>query len=199
MGKKEVLKETAPAVKEVIAAKSTSTAVKSTSTVTATAAKSTSTAVKETLKTNNKDTIAKTTTVANSKNEDSATKLVTPKEDTKETLVVETPVKKARKPRVKAETKETVTKKPEVTEVESKKVETKKAVEKPVKVQTNVYVEYLGVQIEEAAVIEQVKNIWVKELKKKLQDIKSLSLYIKPEDNAAYYVINGDVTGSVIL
>ncbi len=27
--------------------------------------------------------------------------------------------------------------------------------------------------------------------------MKSMDLYVKPEDGAAYYVINGDVTGKV--
>lgn len=29
--------------------------------------------------------------------------------------------------------------------------------------------------------------------------IKTMDLYVKPEDNAVYYVINGDVTGKVEL
>ena len=34
---------------------------------------------------------------------------------------------------------------------------------------------------------------------KKAADMKELKVYIKPEENAAYYVINGDVTGCVSL
>ena len=29
--------------------------------------------------------------------------------------------------------------------------------------------------------------------------IKDITLYVKPEDNAAYYVVNGDVTGKIEL
>jgi hypothetical protein len=31
------------------------------------------------------------------------------------------------------------------------------------------------------------------------KDIKSLDIYVKPEESKAYYVVNGDVTGSVEL
>ena len=34
---------------------------------------------------------------------------------------------------------------------------------------------------------------------KKEKDLKDVKIYIKPEENAAYYVINGDVTGAVGL
>ena len=32
---------------------------------------------------------------------------------------------------------------------------------------------------------------------KKEKDLKDIKIYIKPEENKAYYVINGDITGSV--
>lgn len=31
------------------------------------------------------------------------------------------------------------------------------------------------------------------------KDIKSLDIYVKPEENKAYYVVNGETTGSVEL
>ena len=31
------------------------------------------------------------------------------------------------------------------------------------------------------------------------KDIKSLDIYVKPEENKAYYVVNGEATGSVEL
>ena len=32
-----------------------------------------------------------------------------------------------------------------------------------------------------------------------VKDIQSIELYVKPEENTAYYVINGDVTGSFFI
>ena len=46
--------------------------------------------------------------------------------------------------------------------------------------------------------IAAVKKEWTK-AKHKISDIKSMELYVKPEDYAVYYVINGDTTGKVWL
>ena len=55
----------------------------------------------------------------------------------------------------------------------------------------------MGRQVEEKDMIAAVKKAWTKENKKKVGDIKDIALYIKPEDNAAYYVINEQYTGCV--
>lgn len=57
------------------------------------------------------------------------------------------------------------------------------------------YVEYYGKQIDEATLIKEAKSIWTKG-GNKISDLKSLDLYIKPEESMAYYVFNNDVTGS---
>ena len=41
----------------------------------------------------------------------------------------------------------------------------------------------------------KVKEIW-KEMGKKAADLKDIKVYVKPEENAAYYVINNEETGS---
>ena len=48
------------------------------------------------------------------------------------------------------------------------------------------------------AVIASVKKDWTKQ-KHKISEIKSIELYVKPEDYAVYYVINGEHTGKVWL
>ncbi len=60
------------------------------------------------------------------------------------------------------------------------------------------YVEYYGKQIDQAALIKEAKSIWTKS-GKKAADLKSLNLYIKPEENTAYYVFNDDETGSFVI
>ena len=45
--------------------------------------------------------------------------------------------------------------------------------------------------------IASVKKAWTKAAGKKVADIKSIDLYIKPEEGAVYYVVNGTDTGSV--
>ena len=45
-------------------------------------------------------------------------------------------------------------------------------------------------------IVDKIKNEWVA-AGHRLSSIKSLDVYIKPEDYTAYYVINGKVTGKV--
>lgn len=127
---------------------------------------------------------------------------------TKKTGVVETPSVKTET--VKAEpvtssTSEKVVEKAEekkaaVTAASEKKAAVKKtttkktAAKKEMKVRA--VVEYYGKQVEEKDMIANVKKAWTKS-GRKVGDIKSMELYIKPEEAAVYYVINGTDTGSV--
>lgn len=70
----------------------------------------------------------------------------------------------------------------------------KKAAKKDIKVKA--FVEYYGKQVEEKDIIARVKKAWTKS-GKKVGVIKEMDLYIKPEENAVYYVINGTETGAV--
>lgn len=54
-----------------------------------------------------------------------------------------------------------------------------------------VFLEYRGIQVSQEAILEAVKADW------KGEAIKTLEVYVKPEDGAAYYVVNGDSTGKV--
>lgn len=44
-----------------------------------------------------------------------------------------------------------------------------------------------------------MKEIWTKNLKRKVGEMKDVKIYLKPEESAAYYVVNGDTTGRVDL
>lgn len=84
--------------------------------------------------------------------------------------------------------------------VEKKAEEVKKAAApKKTAVKETVYLQYLGKEINKDDLMKAVKEIWTKEMKNKVSDLKSVTLYIKPEENMAYYVINNDVTGSIAL
>lgn len=78
-----------------------------------------------------------------------------------------------------------------------KKTATKKAAAKKEETNTEVYVQFWGREIHTKDVVESIKKVWTEEMGKKESDIKELKVYIKPEDNGAHYVINGDITGFV--
>lgn len=79
------------------------------------------------------------------------------------------------------------------------KAAAKKAPAKKAAVKETVYLQYLGKEIDKDELVKQVKDIWTNELKNKAADLKDVTLYLKPEENAAYYVVNGDVTGKIEL
>lgn len=63
---------------------------------------------------------------------------------------------------------------------------------------TTFFVEYYGKQIDQETLIKEAKSIWTKN-GNKAANLKSLNLYIKPEENTAYYVFNDDETGSFVI
>lgn len=48
-------------------------------------------------------------------------------------------------------------------------------------------------------ILQNAKNVWAYDLNNKVSDIKSMELYIKPEEDRVYYVINDKEAGSFIL
>ena len=65
-------------------------------------------------------------------------------------------------------------------------------------VSQNVYIQFAGKEVKTEDLVEQVKAAWAAE-GHRASSIKSLELYVKPEDMAAYYVINGKVNGKLEL
>ena len=60
-----------------------------------------------------------------------------------------------------------------------------------------VYIQFMGREVYTKNILSNVRRIWTDELGKKEKDLKDIKIYIKTEENKAYYVINGDITGSV--
>lgn len=110
-------------------------------------------------------------------------------------VVEKAPAKKA--PAKKAEAKKATAEKKEVAEKKApaKKVPAKKAAAKAETVITLEFGDYSAIM---ATVEEKVKAQYVAE-GHKASSIKTLNIYVKPFENSAYYVVNGDVTGRVDL
>lgn len=89
------------------------------------------------------------------------------------------------------------TKVPVETKAPAKKTPAKKTVTKK-DIKVKAVVEYYGKQVEEKDMITAVKKAWTKS-GRKIGDIKTIDLYIKPEEGAVYYVINGIDTGAVVF
>ena len=93
---------------------------------------------------------------------------------------------------VKAETKteapKAEEKKAEEPKKETKKAPAKRAAAKDIK--TSVVVQFAGQEVTEKELIAAVKKAYTKK-GNKVGDIKTIEIYVKPEENAAYYVVNG--------
>lgn len=79
----------------------------------------------------------------------------------------------------------------------TKKAPAKKAT-KEVKKETVITVQYQGNEVAVASVEDKVKAAFVAE-GHKASSIKTLNIYVKPEEFSAYYVINEKYTGRVDL
>lgn len=160
---------------------------------------------------------AKKTTQTTKKAED--VKINAPVKTVETVETVKTVKTETAAPAVKAEVKETVKEAPkaevkaEAVKAEAPKAEKKAEVKaapkkrgpKPKTEKTekkeavqNVYVQFAGKEILTADLVAQVTEKWVA-LGHRASSIKELNLYVKPEDSAAYYVINGKESGKIEL
>ena len=112
---------------------------------------------------------------------------------TEEIVKVEETVKVEKKATAKKATKAKAEKtEKEVVEKKTTKRTTKKAVK------TTFVVQAAGKEVSMEDAIAKVKEAWVAEGNKEAE-LKEIAVYVKPEDKAIYYVVNGDVTGKVEL
>ena len=100
---------------------------------------------------------------------------------------VEAPKAEKKAPAKKAATTKTTT---------TKKATTAK--KETVKKETVITIQHQGNEITVASVEEKVKAAFVAD-GHKASTIKTLNIYVKPEEYAAYYVINDEFTGRVYL
>ena len=86
-----------------------------------------------------------------------------------------------------------------MTEEEKKAAEKKREeeIKKAENLKPEVYVQYQGNETEVGALVESAKADF-KQAKKRTR-ITELKLYFKPEEGAAYYVVNGQYEGKISL
>ncbi len=127
------------------------------------------------------------------------------------TVEVKTEVE-AKKEETKAPVKKATAKKAEPKKAEPKKVAkapakkatatktaAKKAPAKKAEVAASISVQFAGKEYKTEDFVKIAKDVWQYDLGKKVADFKSVELYVKPEESAVYYVINGEVTGNFAI
>ena len=80
----------------------------------------------------------------------------------------------------------------------AKKAAPKKTAKKA-SAKVELFLQFAGKEYTEKDIFQKVKDVWTKQMKNKVGDLKDVQIYIKPEEFVAYYVINGETTGKVDL
>lgn len=63
---------------------------------------------------------------------------------------------------------------------------------------TKIFVEFKQSQYDMDLILEHIKEQWCNE-GNKIKDIKTLEIYVKPEDGKVYYVLNGIENQLILL
>ena len=119
--------------------------------------------------------------------------------------VKEAEVKKAA-PAAKAEKKAPAKKAPAKKTAEKKAVapaaktaEKKAPVKKAAKVEETVNFQFSGKSYTPDDLMKIFKDVWKYDMNGREEDIKNVELYVKPEENTTYFVVNGSITGSFFI
>lgn len=130
----------------------------------------------------------------------------TKKLETKAGVLVDTPAAEEKKAATaKTAAKKTTAKKAAARTTAAKKTAakkttaTKKAAAKKAEIKTEMYLQFSGKEYSQEEILQKVKDIWTYDLHQNVDDIKDVQLYLKPEESAAYYVVNGVESGKVVL
>ncbi len=116
-----------------------------------------------------------------------------------EAEVKETSKAAAKAPAKKAAAKKAPVKRAAKKEAAEKKTPGRKPAAKKVEVKETVNFQFNGKSYTPEDLLKSCKDVWKYDLNGKEEDFKSVELYVKPEENTTYYVINGDVTGSFFI
>ncbi len=116
--------------------------------------------------------------------------------------VKKAPAKKAAAPKKEA-AKKAPAKKAEAPKAAAKKAPAKKAAapkkEAAKKAVASLYVQFADKSYSMDELVKIAEDVWVYDLGKKASDMKSVEIYVKPEESRAYFVVNGTENGSFLI
>lgn len=116
------------------------------------------------------------------------------------TTVPKTEEKAAVKPAAKAEEKKvSVSATAPAKKAAGRKAAAKKSAAKKTELKTSVCLQFAGKSYTEEDLVKMARDVWKYDLKQKLGDLVSIELYVKPEENTAYYIMNKDFSGNFYI
>ena len=128
-----------------------------------------------------------------------AAKAEEPKTEVKKAEAPTTLVKTESAKAPKEEVKKAPVKKEPVKKTPVKKETAKKAPAKKAELQNELYVQFGGKSYSQEDLLKIAKDVWKYDLNQKEADLTSVQLYVKPEEEMVYYVMNKEFTGSFYI
>ncbi|MDY2606461.1 MAG: DUF6465 family protein [Lachnospiraceae bacterium] len=113
--------------------------------------------------------------------------------ETKATANSTVEAKAVEAPAKKAAAKKPATKKATTT---AKKTTAKK---EAAEINATYVLQFSGKEVVASDILETVKKVWVDKFQGKLEEIKTIEIYIKPEEHRAYFVVNGLSNGDYFV
>ena len=111
--------------------------------------------------------------------------------------VEKTAGKKPEEKAVEAQPAEKAEEKPAM-KTAAKKAPAKKPLKKA-ELKTDMHVQFAGKSDAQEDLVKIARDVWKYDLKQKVRDLESVELYVKPEENMVYYVMNREFTGSFYI
>lgn len=120
------------------------------------------------------------------------TKATEPQEEPRKAPAKKTvgrPAKTARAAKTEAPAEEA----PKAAKTAEKKTAPKAAAKKVV--ESVLHIQYAGRSYSQEDLLKIARDVWKYDLKRKVGELESVEMYVKPEENKVYYVMNGEVSG----
>lgn len=81
---------------------------------------------------------------------------------------------------------------------EAKKLAVRRTAKKAAVAAEEIFIQYAGKEFTTKDVVANVKKAWTEMTGKKEEDIQDIKVYVKTEENKAYYVVNGEAEGHYV-
>ena len=81
---------------------------------------------------------------------------------------------------------------------EAKKPAVRRTAKKAAVAAEEIFIQYAGKEFTTKDVVANVKKAWIEMTGKKEEDIQDIKVYVKTEENKAYYVVNGEAEGHYV-
>ena len=99
------------------------------------------------------------------------------------------------KAEVKKETAAKAARKPKTAKAETAKKPAAKKTVKKADQKSSIYVQFSGKSYSQEELVKMAQDVWKYDLKQKVRELATIELYVKPEENKVYYVMNQEFTG----